>query len=91
MDLIIELLGGVVFTFFGACFGVVWPAKAPQWARWQKFGILLAVISLTCGALAFLIDGGPAWKQAEPFLLLTSATTFVGYLLVGNICRKFHE
>lgn len=91
MDLLVELLGGLVFAIFGACFEIVWPAKTPEWTRWQKFGILLALTSILCGAAVFLIDGGVAWKRAEPTLIVVTIITFIGYLIVGNICRKFHE
>ena len=91
MDLIVDAIGLVIHLFIGACFGVVWPARSPQWARIQKLGFVFGLIFVVGFALVWFVEGGRTWEQVERPVFFVSCVAFIGYLIVGNVCRKFHE
>lgn len=91
MELIFDLLGAGAHAFIGACFGIVWPASTPEWARRQKIGFAPGLIFVVGFALIWFLEGGQTWEQFEGFVFIVSCLAFLGYLAIGNACRKFHE
>lgn len=91
MDLIFEAIGIVIHLFIGACFGIVWPANSPQWAQVQKLGFALSLIFVAGFAMVWFLEGGELWEEIEGPVFIVSCLALLGYLLVGNACRKFHE
>ena len=91
MEILSELFGAAFHYFFGALAGVLWPAKSPLWARWQKYGATLGVISI----LAFGVAVTFARMKSESAIVWPAAVvglvSLVGYAIIGNVCRKFHE
>ncbi len=86
-DLFLEL----VFGLLGAFIGVIWPAKTPEWARWQKIGITLGVVGLISFSTMIVVvqfNGSSAMIWTSIVVTLISLT---GFVVIGNICRHFHE
>ncbi|MCP4787920.1 MAG: hypothetical protein GY903_34375 [Fuerstiella sp.] len=91
MDLILEIFGWLIYGFIGALFGVTWPPKSPTWARWQKIGIGFGVSAVATFLLSFGAAYFDVWGAAARYLFGLACLLMVGYMIVGNICRKYHE
>lgn len=91
MDFIVDLLLEFVFSLMGPFIGVVWPPQSPEWASWQKWGLGLGVVAvLTLGTAI-----GVAWFTEGSSVVLPMSilgiVALVGFVIVGNICRRYHE
>lgn len=91
MELVLDLVVGVIYFLFGALVGVLYPAKSRGWARWQWCGVALGLMALLAFSLAAIVawmtDGSPVVWPA----VLIGLACLTGYAIVGNVCRKFHE
>lgn len=91
MEFIADILIWLAVSMLGATVGVIWPAKTPEWATWQMWGIASGVISLLCFGTAYavcqLTDRSPMFWPA----ITIGFVALIGYCLIGNICRHFHE
>jgi hypothetical protein len=91
MEFVFDILLGFVMSLVGAFVGVIWPPKSPEWAIWQKWGMLLgavAVLSLaTAISFAWFTDGSAV---VLPMSLL-GGVALLGFAIIGNICRQYHE
>ena len=87
MDIIFDIF----FWVISATVGVIWPAKTPEWTTWQMWGIASGVISLlsfgTAYAVCQLTDRSPMFWPA----IAIGFVALIGYCVIGNICRHFHE
>jgi hypothetical protein len=91
MEVLLELMLHSVMAFFGALAGVLYPPKSAAWARWQHVGIALGisgVLVLAAGIVAAPVAG---WYAFTSVSIVVAAGLLIAYLIVGNICRKFHE
>jgi len=86
-----EALGAFFYAFFGALVGVLYPPRSPAWARAQKTGICLAASALAVFLVAFLIEYFAGWSGGRWLLVVLGSCLMLGYLIVGNVCRKYHE
>jgi hypothetical protein len=69
MELLLELLGAIIYGFFGALVGILYPPKSPSWARAQEF-----TVSLLCAAIvAWAAAGGAMIGGYRPQELAFSA------------------
>ena len=86
-----EALGAFFYAFFGALVGVLYPPRSPAWARAQKFGICLFASALAVLLAAFLIEYFTGWSGGRWPLAGLGSCLLLGYLILGNVCRKYHE
>ncbi len=91
MQILLEILGGLLYAFFGALVGVLYPPRSPAWARAQTTGICLAASALVVFFTAFLIEYFAGWTGGRWLLVGLGSCLWLGYLIVGNVCRKYHE
>ncbi len=91
MELVLEISCTIIYFLLGAAVGVLYPAKSRNWARWQLLGLGLGLL----GLLAFSFSAILAWfTEGSPLVwpsLLIGLACLLGYSIVGNICRKYHE
>ena len=86
-----DLFFGMFWAFWGALAGLVCPPRNPSWARAQKIGW-----GLLAGAiLAWLAAYGATRLLSSPTasctLAILGVVNLVGYLGVGNVCRRQYE
>jgi hypothetical protein len=53
LQIILEIFGWLIYGFFGALVGVLWPPKSPTWSRWQKIGMGFGIAAIAISLLAF--------------------------------------
>ena len=91
IEFIIGLIWGAFYYFFGAFIGLIWPTQSPVWARWQRFGLTLGVISVLAIGVALAL----AWFSNRSNIVWSSTivglVSLGGYMIIGNVCRRFHE
>ena len=87
--MISEIFAGICIYTFGALIGVLWPAQSKAWKQVQVLGIVLLCATLLCFFGAFLT--AQFSSQLMWWLLLVGTICFVGYFIVGNVCRMYHE
>ena len=87
MEPLLDVLGAIVFGFLGAIVGVLWPPRSRSWATAQKAGIAFFCGSVVFGVVAYFARQSPVvWG-----FVVVSCVLFGGFLIVGNICRVYHE
>lgn len=89
--MILDIVGEIVYYLFGALAGVLYPPKSREWAQWQRCGLILglaALVALSLGAVLSQLSNPP--PVAWPLVVIGMACA-VGYVIVGNVCRTFHE
>jgi len=90
IELLLELVYAFIHAFIGALVGVLWPPQAAAWARWQMAGIGSAVLSVIGFAITFSL-AGEGWTPLVWFLFGLACLLAACYLVIGNMCRRFHE
>lgn len=90
-EVVFQLIAGFFYVFFGALVGVLWPAKTPDWASKQRWGIAAGLSALILFGLSIGFMYVRGWGKLEGLLLLLAALLLICYLVLGNICRSYHE
>lgn len=78
-------------NFVGALVGLMWPTTSPEWRRTRNRAAglgLAAVVLLGLSATAHWLDAGRILIYAA---LAPGIALLIGFLVLGNLCRKFHE
>ncbi len=90
IEVILQLVFGLVELFICALVGVLWPPQSPTWARWRKIGIALGLAAAMTFALGFVVESqfGPIDQLSWIFGL--AIILAVCYMIVGNGCRAMH-
>ena len=95
MDLIVELTVSLIrslfFSVVGGMVGVLWPTASASWARWQKIGIGLGIAAVSAFVLTFALAILRGWTTPTWLCFVLGCILAGGYLIVGNVCRSFHE
>jgi hypothetical protein len=87
IDLLLDVFWGIVVSLIGGAVGLVWPPRTRAWARAQKAGIILLCASVT----AWTASNFSSQPRAFWILIIIGVVFFIGFLIVGNICRVYHE
>ena len=91
MDIIFDIFFGFLVSLMGAFIGVVYPPNSPDWADWQKWGMALGVFAaLILGALFLIVWFTDGSVLVLP-LSIVGGVSLMGFLIIGNICRSYHE
>jgi hypothetical protein len=91
VELIFEVFSWSIYWFIGALVGVLWPPKSQAWSQWQKVAMVLGVSAVATYSLAFGTAYFRGWTATAWGFFALACTLSVGYMIVGNICRAFHE
>lgn len=91
LHLLAYLLGEVVVAFYGGLAGLLYPPHTPVWARVQKIGFALLCGALVAWVAAYTVACFSLGAMAFWILVIGGAVSFVGYLVVANVCRVYHE
>jgi peptidoglycan/LPS O-acetylase OafA/YrhL len=91
MDIILDIFGCLIYGFFGALVGVLWPPKSQTWLRWQKIGMAAGISAMLIFVCAFGVAYFSGWVALTWWLFGLACLLTALYMIVGNICRTFHE
>ena len=91
LQIVLETVGWLTYGFFGALVGVLWPPKSPTWSRWQKIGMGFGISAIAVFLFAFGVAYFHGWVASAWWLFGLAWVLTLVYMIVGNICRTFHE
>lgn len=91
MDVILDIAGQIIYYLIGALVGVLYPPRSREWARWQRCGVMFGLTALIALGLAAVLCQLAVLPPLVWLLVVIGITCMLGYVVVGNMCRKFHE
>lgn len=89
--MILDMVGYVIYYLIGALVGVLYPPKSREWARWQLCGVTFGLTALIALGLSAVLSRLAILSPLAWPLVVIGITCMLGYVVVGNMCRKFHE
>ena len=91
VGLLPDVVGMGFVGFFGALAGLLYPPKDRSWARLQKLGFAFLCAGLLMLVTAYVTLRLTATTIAVLGFAACGLGLLIAYVIVGNICRSFHE
>ena len=88
---LLHVVFGAYVAFFGAIVGVLYPPRSRTWAGLQKLAMALLAAALAAVGLTALAAWLAGWTQWLWLAALVAAALYLGFAVLGNVCRMRHE
>lgn len=89
--MILDSAGCIIYYLIGALVGVLYPARSREWARRKLCGVAFGLTALITFGLSVVFSRLAILSPLTWVFVVIGVICMLGYILVGNMCRKLHE